>query len=288
MPSLRTLFACAALGCAGCNAIVSPSEEQCGADADCADRGFENASCADGVCVENEAPDLVWGCLGSVVEPTPDPTKTLSFPIRLEFATNANPVTDVTVDVCDKLDVACMTDDPDFPKGFSPDSNGVVDVQVPEGFDGFVRLTGPEIVNSRVYVGRPLVKAPSIEAIQLLRPGEVSSLALLFTGEDYDPTRGTTIDLVVDCQGLAASGVTFEVPAADEATYEFYLINQSPVRPPDATETDKDGFGGFFNLKPGSTLVRAHRASDGEYIGESSFQVLPDTLSYVLVSPTPL
>jgi hypothetical protein len=67
----------------------------------------------------------------------------------------------------------------------------------------------------------------------------------------------------------------------------FYLINQAPTPTPTATATDKDGFGGFFNLPAKSAVVRAFRESDDVFIGESSLQILPNTISYVLVGPTP-
>ena len=268
--------------------IVSGSEEQCGSDDDCSARGFENATCADGVCVKKAAEeDPIWGCLGHVVEPVPDPSKTISFPMRLAFANGGSPVgVNAVVDVCDKLDLDCTSVDPNFPKGLHPDSAGMVDVVVQEGFDGFVRITSNEVVDSRVYVGRPIVTPPSVKEIQLLRPTEYELLATL-TGKAIDPTRGTAIVLAVDCQGIAASGVRFEVPSADSESDEFYLINQAPTMPPTATSTDKDGFGGFFNLKPDYAVVRAYRAEDEVFIGESSFQILANTISYVQVAPTP-
>ncbi len=274
--------------CAGCNAIVSPSEEQCAADADCTARGFENAVCSESVCVEAEEIDPVWACLGSVTEPEPDPTKTVSFPIGLVYAIGGAPISsDAVIDVCDKLDVNCTGDDPKYPKGINPGADGVVQVEVPEGFDGFVRITDPGIVDSRVYVGRPLIEPPTVEQIQLLKPMEYTGLASLAMSE-ADPTRGSMIALAIDCNREAVSGVSFDVPSADDVAVPFYLINQAPVLPPNAIATDKDGFGGYFNLLPGGPVVKAFRAADDAYIGESSFQILANTISYVLVGPTPL
>jgi len=267
--------------------IVSAAENQCASADDCTDRGFANAACVDQVCVEDVAQDPIWGCLGNVVEPTADPTKFVHFPIRLAYATDGSPVgTDAVVDVCGKLDITCTGTDPKFPKGLSPDAEGMVDVLVQEGFDGFVRITSADTVDSRVYVGRPIVAPPSVKEVRLLRPTEYELLATL-TGLAVDPTRGTAIVLAVDCGGIAVGGVRFETPNADSESVEFYLINQAPTIPPTATATDKDGFGGFFNLPPSSAVVRAFRAEDDFFIGESSFQVLADTISYVQVAPTP-
>jgi hypothetical protein len=155
-----------------------------------------------------------------------------------------------------------------------------------QGFDGFVRITDPEIVDSRVYVGRPIVAPPTVKEIQLLRPSEYEALAAIALNE-ADPERGTAIILAVDCQGESASGVRFESANADSESSAFYLINQAPTIPPTATATDADGFGGFFNLPPSAAVARSFRAVDDVFVGESSFQVLASTISYVQIAPTP-
>ncbi len=274
---------------AGCTVVLSPDEGQCEVDADCADRGFAGATCVEGVCSGGGAgggADAVWGCLGNVVEPEPDLTKTVELSVRLAFASGGEPVTGGTVDFCDKLDIDCTGMSPDFPKGLAADAQGMVKAAVRQGFDGFVRIEHPEIVDSRIYVGRPIVEVPKVKEVQLLRPGEYSALANLAQGE-VDPTRGTAILLVVDCKGDAASGVRFETPNADAQSLPFYLVNQAPTVPPTATATDADGFGGFFNLAVNNAVARAFRASDNVYVGESSFQVVANTISYVQIAPTP-
>jgi hypothetical protein len=281
------------LAASGCTVVLSPDESQCEAAADCAERGFgDTASCVDGVCLDGAGGgggggvDPIWGCLGKVVEPTPDPSKTFTIQVRLAFANGGEAVTDADVDFCDKLDVNCTGTSPDFPKGLTPDAMGLVSATLKQGFDGFVKITSAEIVDSRVYVGRPIVAPPQVKEVQLLRPLEYETLANLAQGQ-VDPTRGTAILLAVDCSGVAASGVRFETPNGDGETIPFYLINQAPTIPPTATSTDRDGFGGFFNLPVSAAVARAYRESDNAFIGESSFQILANTISYVQIVPTP-
>ena len=274
------------LAAGGCTVVLSPGETQCEKAADCAARGFAGAVCVEHVCTTPPGVvDPVWGCLGHVVEPLPDPTKKVALAVRLTF-TDQSPVTMAIVDVCDKLDVGCTGMNPDFPKGLSPDGTGLVKFSVVQGFDGFVRLTGPQFIDSRVFVGRPIVTPPSVKAVRLLQPSEYDILAA-FAKQTTDPTRGTAILLAVDCQGLAAGGVHFATPNADAKSEEFYLINQAPTTPPTATKTDVDGFGGFFNLPVGAAVARSSRAKDKASVGESSFQVLANTISYVQIAPTP-
>lgn len=270
----------------GCTALLAPGEAQCEAVSDCEARGFTGARCVNNLCVEGAVADPVWGCLGDVVEPEPDKTKKVEFQVRLAYAGDDGPVLGAEVDVCDKLDLDCAGSSANFPKGLTPDAKGNVTINVLQGFDGFVRVTHADVVDSRIFVGRPIVTPPSVKEVQLLRKTEYALLAS-FAGEDVDPTRGTAIVLSIDCGGESGSGVRFESPNADAASLEFYLINQAPTTPPTATATDVDGFGGFFNLPVSAAVVRAYRDSDDVYIGESSFHVLANTISYVQVAPTP-
>ncbi len=271
----------------GCSVIVAPGEAQCQVTADCEARGFSGAACIDQICVDSASADPAFGCLGNVVEPVPDKTKKVAFPIRLAYAIGGAPFNTGKVSVCDKLDVDCTQANPDYPKDITPDVDGNVLVNVVEGFDGFVKIldTG-KIVDSLVYVGRPIVKAPKVKEIQLLRPGEPELLAKS-AKKMVDPLRGTCILLAVGCDGEAVGGVRFESPNADDESTAFYLINQAPTLPPTATETDADGFGGFFNLPVGPALARTIRTEGDTYVGESSFQIIANTITYVQISPTP-
>jgi hypothetical protein len=283
------LVAAFAVCAAGCSVVLDPGEAQCETAADCVQRGpaFAGAVCEDQVCQKPPAPaDPTWGCLGHVVAPTPDPTKMVTLTESLVLAIGKTPVTNVTVDVCDKLDVNCAAMTPGFPKGLTPDMNGNVTFTVAQGFDGFVRIMGPTIMDSRVYVGRPVITPPDVKAIELLQPTDYAAIAAA-AKQTVDMTRGTGIFLAFDCQGLSGDGVSFQSTSTDSETAQFYLINQFPETPPAAKATDADGFGGFFNLLPGPAVAKSFRAAGDVYIGESSFNVLAYTISYVLVAPTP-
>ncbi|NUP05511.1 MAG: hypothetical protein HOW73_05575 [Polyangiaceae bacterium] len=272
---------------ASCTVVLDPGEDQCETDADCTERGFTDATCANNLCIEGSVADPVWGCLGDVPDPQPDPSKHVEVTLQFTYAIDGNPVpTSTVIDVCDKLDIECMGTNPDFPKGLHPDDQGFAGANVPEGFDGFIRITHSDLMPSRVYVGRPILEQPKYNVVRLLRPAEFDLLTSL-ADVTVDPERGTAILVALDCSGDRASGVRFECPSADTESQEFYLINDSPVSPPDVTSTDADGFGGFVNLPLGAAVAKTFRAEDDAYIGQSSFQVLENTISYVLVSPTP-
>jgi hypothetical protein len=63
-------------------------------------------------------------------------------------------------------------------------------------------------------------------------------------------------------------------------------VNQAPLTT--AKTTDVDGFGGVLNLPVGPSIATATLASTNQYIGQTSFDVLPYTISYALVTPTPM
>jgi len=90
---------CGAVLCQGCTVIVSADEEQCETVADCTARGFANAACVDAVCVDEATADPVWGCLGNVVEPVADPSRTVEFPMKLVFASDGNGIGTYTLHV---------------------------------------------------------------------------------------------------------------------------------------------------------------------------------------------
>lgn len=282
LASLPLLF-----GAQGCTALLSPGEAQCDTASDCSARGFAGADCVEQVCVAPQAvSDPVWGCVGHVVEPVPDTSKKLSLSIRLVYAIDRSPVTKATIDICDKLDVDCTGKNPDYPKGLSPGADGMLKANVVEGFDGFVRIADTSLMDSRVYVGRPIVTAPKVKEVRLLRPSDYGGLAAL-AGLTADATRGSAIFLALDCKGDPASGVQFKSSNADKKSSEFYLVNQSFATPPAVSATDVDGFGGYLNLPPGAAVARSYQKAGGVYVGESSYQVLANTISYVQVAPTP-
>ncbi len=297
----------------GCSLALAPGEEQCETVDDCTARGFDGGRCEqgvcvaqctspqdcealglaghvceDGTCIDPIVADPTWGCLGNVVEPEPDPTKPLVIEFRLAYATdNTIPVVGATVDVCAKLDLACMNESPDFPKGLTSDADGNLRIESKQGFDGWVRVTHPEIVDSRIYVGRPLLEQPKTKEIRLLKPMEYEVLANVAGGAMVDPTRGSAIVLGLDCEGLPGAQLRFSTVSADAQTIPFYLINQAPQRPPQAIETDADGFGGFFNLPVGPAIVRSVLGEEATFVGESSLNIEANTISYVQVAPTP-
>ena len=178
--------------------MLDPGESQCETTPDCATRGFTDAVCTNHVCEKIVVPpDPVWGCLGSVVQPVPDTSKKVELSVRLTFAADKSPVAGAMIDVCDKLDLDCTGKNPDSPKGLTSAANGLVTFKVVQGFDGFIRVSSPEIVDSRIFVGRPIITPPLVKEVRLLSSNDYQTL-VSYAKETYDPTRGTSILLATD------------------------------------------------------------------------------------------
>jgi hypothetical protein len=109
----------------------------------------------------------------------------------------------------------------------------------------------------------------------------------MVAGQTVDPMRGTAILEGVDCQGNPEGGISFQSANADAETVLFYLIAKIPQQPPGTTATDTDGYGGFLNLPVGNTVAKSYKNGGSVYIRESSFDVLMNTISYVLIAPSP-
>lgn len=285
----------------GCSLALDPGEQQCSTSEDCVSSGYKDLVCSGHVCQRSAAtpdaaptadadagppPDPIWGCLGHVPKPTWDSSQLLHFTLTLNYL-DKSPVADATVDVCDISDVTCTGTDPRYPKGLKPDGAGNVAIAVLQGFDGFIWIRGPDVMESRFYVGQPLLQPPTIKILSLIKPKDYP-LILNLAHQTVDLTRGSAIFFVADCSAHAASGVKFSSPEADDKSKLFYLVNALPLLPPGISATDVEGFGGFFNLPEGSAAVEARRASDDAFVGRSSFVVSPNSISFVYVTPSPI
>lgn len=229
-------------------------------------------------------PDPLWGCLGQIAEPTPDPRQSVDLTLQLWFATSASdPVTSGIVDVCAIDDITCEGTDPDLPTGLSLDGEGRVTVTVAEGFDGYLRVGDPEIIDSRFYVGKPIVESGELQ-FSLFRPNEFETLTEA-AGISLNPARGVAMIMALDCQSNPATGVRYEFSDLGPEGTPFYFNDALPD--PTRTVTNEDGGGGACNLPPGAMSVSSYLDEDGAFIGAANLHIRANTISYLQLGPTP-
>lgn len=269
---------------AACSVLVDSGREQCATDGDCQKRGgaFAKAICANAVC----AMEPKWGCVGSVVWPTPPPVGSTPEKVTAKVSLSNLLTSDVLVGasarVCGKLDPTC-----EFPLQSDVLSNadGVLAVQVTKFFDGYLEIKYPDMVNTMYYFNPPVDADRVVPFVPL-----VPFTAFDVFGRELKmmprADRGTVIGLTYDCQGVSAEGIELSTDEADEFTTAFYMVQGSPRI--DATQTDKSGQGGVANVPLGPRLVSGRRSGTGELIGVVSVQTRALTITYTSMLPTPL
>jgi hypothetical protein len=290
----RFALVLAAIGLVGCSLAFDFGEVQCDEAADCAERGFEGATCQANVCVQNSdggggttgpggggeggAPDPSWACLGGFMPPEPKEDVTHEF--QFELATEGGVAPEgLTVRLCALLDVNCETPI----ETLTTDAAGQTELTVAPSFEGFMEVESDETIPSLAFLGTLVTLPPSKQVIRLIRPNEFAALVTA-AGQVYDMTDGVAVVLTQNCDDARALGVKISSSDIDDDTVQFYFNGSLPD--PQSTQTDDQGAAGFLNLPPGLVTVEARRASNDEFIGIVSFRSKAGHLTYVPVRPT--
>lgn len=288
-----------------CSLAFDLDRNQCESNADC-EAIVAGSTCVEHVCTEpqsqggsgggggpNEggggAPPIPenFSCLGSFVEP--DPGDPVHHSYRLELATGqpGTPPLNMSVDLCNKLDVDCTN-----PQTITPDADsGSFEFDVAKSFQGFLLVhadapSSPDpipIVPTIVFFLSPVVVPEKEIVVRVIDPVSFEALSNA-AGVPIDPDRGTSIVLTYDCNGDRAKGVHLESDDVDADTTPFHF--KAALPDPNSVQTDDQGAGGFVNMPPGDFTVRSY-VYDGHYfIGETSFLSRAGFLSYVPIGPT--
>lgn len=231
--------------------------------------------------------------------------------IETSASPNPTPVAGMTVGVCrSRLDFTCSGTN-----RVVSDENGLVRVQVDKGFNGYLRIEGPDAAGTeRVgylwYFSQPLVNTyvfPIFSMTPEFRQGVIYG-SLLGSNIDWDPTRGEIAINVTDCSspvpatqevdgvevanapGVNAAGVHFIIDddeVIDEATRTFYFSEGNPVWPRRLQDqvTDASGLGGFLNVPPGPIPISAVPQSLGEPSAQDTLLVREGFLTTVRLLP---
>lgn len=280
-----------------CTVALDLGREQCEAARDCAELGFDGATCVEGVCQvatgsnsssSSDAsssstgdPDPEWGCLGSFTTPMVAPGEKLVHNYRFELAIGApgTPPADLAVKLCNKLDLECQNPlmNP------VPDASGAITLELDPAFDGFIEATSSETLPALVAMQKPVVLPQSQKVIRMASAA-VRDALVAGTGEMLDETKGVALVLTGNCSDQRAAGVSVASQDLDMTSVTFYFRGALPE--PEATETDPQGAAGFINIPLGFVEVVATRASTGQIIGQGSFRSKAGVISYLPLGPT--
>ncbi len=292
---------------AGCSLAFDYDAVQCESAADCSALGVENGACVDGVCVANEGAaggggsggqgaggsggdggspvDPRWACVEGFQEPEPEGD--LIHLYKFESAVDPEtPLQNLQIKLCQIFEPDCETVI-DMPVA---DATGAVELSLSPSFDGYLSVTADGLMPSFVLLQKPVVIPQTQKVIRMASQAVLTSLAAA-QGATYDPMKGVTIVLAVDCSDERAPGVTIHSAQADadpDAT-PFYFKNDIPDI--SATETDEQGAGGYLNLPIELIVYTIKFGTEGNTltgteIGSATFTARAGAITYVPVGPT--
>lgn len=288
------LFGC---GGFGCQALLD-TDAQCEQSADCELRFGPGHVCgAGGVCsaagtstgsspIRAALPES-WACVNKPGQAlaSDDPQRRLHLRLAVYDYTTAEPVAGVRARACAYADVACSR-----PVGAdqTAGSDGTVEFELPYGFDGHFELTAkarvPLIMSDGPLTQNATAQIPMLTADALTAMAERA-------GEGYEPTRGSVLLDLLDCNGAPAEGVRLEAVGA-QGNRPLYFNAQLPTRELGGTRVSSLGkppepaaLAGFINIKPGIVTFRAALEAGGQQLTNITLQVRAQTLTLTRFRP---
>lgn len=210
-----------------------------------------------------------WSCIGPlstdqpVIRPSTNAARLVQSLQLLSLAAGTPAIGNVRA--CAQRDVNCTNPiTPSVPI----DAQGWVDLPLYEGFDGYMEITGPDLVSTILFYQDPLSPAsrrdftPVGMVEKQLLPMLTSAL-----GTQQDPQLGLVYLRAFDCKSDPALGVRYSI---DKSSVPFYFVSGLPSSA--VTETEGSGLGGFINVASGIAVVNATLSSGAKPIA------LPKTL----------
>ena len=284
----------------GCTFIADLDGQRCDSDADCADGRSCSANnyclldvedpgslecssadpcegsdlCVQGQCVSAET--ARWGCVDDAPAAAVESSQQVALRLRLQRldGSDTSPVASATVSACEFA--TC-----EAPLGpFQVDGSGSVDVMVPQGFTGFVSVTGDSLLDTLYQLQAPLNADESAPLpVTLLGESDVSSLAAA-AGEtaEVDSTAWVLFQLF-DCTGAPTGDVAIGAVEDEVAQVAYLSAPGTPVS--DATSTDDAGLGFAGGGTGGSAQFNFARQSTGDTLGAVSVATAPGTVTVV-------
>ncbi|HEX3852573.1 MAG TPA: hypothetical protein VHW01_16505 [Polyangiaceae bacterium] len=274
MPTPRLRIALLALTAStlSCSVLIDTTAKQCSSDTDCANLGdaFAGSMCTANVCVKPDAvgPLSALGC--PMIDPSPDPTVKLSFKVSFAAASPPKPQP-FEILACKRLDTPCAG-----PVGMiTADPGALVELDVPTGFQGFLRVENPDTVSSMVFLGLPAQQDTRFWDLTIPRLQDVALIGLA-TSTDIDPNLSTLIMIARDCDRNPLAGV-----AATNSTggTGFYFAAMAPDKT--LMATTEEGAAGFTNV-PGGTAILGG-SFNGHLMSPTSVEARSGWFSYAEV-----
>lgn len=227
----------------------------------------------------------IWSCLDERVPATQPVKPTFQVRLRLFDVVNQQPLSGLSVRACSRVSWS----DPDCASNLNAadtsDASGVaqLDLRFPllaarQPWDGFFLIDAPAIYPDLAVYTQPLTAGVEV-AVPIVTRGSLEQLFRAY-GITQAPERGILAASVIDCVGISAAGVRFEL---DTAGAERFYTTGGLLLDRSATETSADGIVVFTNVSPGKRRLRAFVSATNQLIGEHELYVAAGrrTLAFV-------
>lgn len=243
----------------------------------------------DGAVLNGDIVDPAWGCLGGArAHPTPDPPPAV-VAYDTSFGSFANPAQSprlLALSVCWLADMDCASPVQQV-MGSLPQPIRMP-LELPFGFQGYLRLESPDHAPAEYYLGGPMLgdalgeSSVRGEPIALLDSDDLRSLSAA-GGPPLDTSLGLLLLRAVDCQGRRAAGVQLSLSAGG---VPWVLVNGLPVFSEDPRlSTDASGLVGFVNVPLGNLLIEGHIPATGARFGATALRVRAGSVTMAEIRP---
>ena len=225
-----------------------------------------------------------WSCLNETPQAPPAnasrPPITYVVPI-VDFANPPTRPAALAITVCQFNDSDCENP---VPAAINPVPNqppAVVAITVPYGFDGYLKMTATDYVDTEYYLGGPMLGnldgTTTVQGIPIpmLRQSVMDGM---FTDliQTRDITAGVLAIRSINCLGVPADNVDVKMDDPVRG-FGYTLINNQPVASDPPLPTDTRGVAGYANVPPGGTSVRGFVGDS--VIGRTGFRVRENQLT---------
>jgi hypothetical protein len=269
--------------------VNSCSTLDCRQSCDRAYPGFElGLSEATRECSDECASGRNWSCIGNVSWKSPK-SADVTLTVDIKYNISGQPADGIQVAVCGVSDDLCRTP---RASGASDEAGHVAQLMftnsnslVPHaGFEGYLSLTGTDIVPARWYWGFPLTEerydlndGPVIKhGLSVLRRDDSISSLLLSHPEE----RGAIVASTLDCQAGPAAGVVIDIEPHDPNVRIGYGFSTG------LTETDSMALAFISDVPAGRIDVIAVPTSAGAVSSRQTVVVSAGALTFVSMTPT--
>lgn len=229
------------------NALCWAATPQCSKDDECVARGpeFTGGKCLAMQCLPNPR----WRCEAESVNAMTTSDKRM-LKLLVRDSLSLNPVTNLHVVACQKLDLTCTQPIADATTG----TDGYLSITLPANFAGYLQQSERREYSPAMYFLPAVFPEDGVlQPFPLLGSGVIIDALAAALGGTIDPRRGNMMLIAEDCMGMPLAGVTFSSPQKDAQTVQFYVRDLLPSTT--ATDTAEIGNGGFLNFPAGTAVI---------------------------------